>query len=93
MRYSTALLIALGHGLVLSEAFLNAPLVRKQRTASLTARNFFNFNKPEQTEEAKKEEEEDPNLQDGAYDPDDPIEKIFGFFFGKREASPAGLGM
>jgi len=49
-----------------------------------TARGFFNFNKEEEEEE---EEEQDT----GYVDEEDPIEKIFGVFFGKKEAKPMGM--
>ena len=53
---------------------------------SKTSRGFFNFNKEAEADAA---EEED---QDTAYvDEDDPIEKIFGVFFGKKEAKPMGM--
>jgi hypothetical protein len=45
------------------------------------------FKKPE----PPKEEEEKQVFEDNAYDADDPVEKIFSFFFGKREASPMGM--
>jgi TLD len=38
-----------------------------------------------------KKDTEKFNFQDKAYDPDDPVEAIFGFFFGKREAEPMGM--
>jgi hypothetical protein len=38
-----------------------------------------------------KKNTESSNFQDKAYDPDDPVEAIFGFFFGKREAEPMGM--
>lgn len=50
--------------------------------------NFFNINKPEEEEV---ETPSDENFKDGAYDEDDPVEKMFGFFFGKREEEPMGM--
>ena len=61
--------------------------------------DFFNFNKNDQ--EAKEEttdkattteEKDDDSFQDAAYDPEDPIEQVFSFFFGKREEKPMGMG-
>lgn len=72
---------------VASEAFLT-PSHSIKPTTSLSLNNFFNFNQPEKKEEKEEEEE---SFQDGAYDADDPIEKIFGFFFGKREEAPMGM--
>ena len=62
---------------------------RVQRSESLIQRNFFNFEKQESGDVVEENEEE--TQADGAYDEDDPVEKIFGFFFGKREAAPMGL--
>jgi len=63
-----------------------------QSTTSLELGDFFNFGKPKEaeaeaatTDAAEKEEEEE-----GYYDEDDPIEKIFGVFFGKKEKAPMG---
>mmetsp|Transcript_2147 Transcript_2147/g.3115 ORF Transcript_2147/g.3115 Transcript_2147/m.3115 type:complete len:158 (-) Transcript_2147:137-610(-) len=61
-----------------------------KRSSSTTTLNFFNFNKPD--EEEAKEENDEPKFEDPAYDESDPVEKIFGFFFGKREEEPLGLG-
>ena len=71
---------------VCSQAF---PSPQSAKQTSLTVRhlnNFFNFNKPEpeKTEPVKE-------FQDAAYDSDDPVEKMFSFFFGKREESPMGM--
>lgn len=57
---------------------------------------FFKFGKEKEVVEGKapdqitnvKQEEE---FKDGAYDEDDPVEKIFSFFFGKRELNPMGM--
>ena len=51
--------------------------------------DFFNFGKPKEGSsgtDANSEEEEN----EGYYDEDDPVEKIFGFFFGKKEQAPLG---
>ena len=53
--------------------------------------DFFNFgkdNEPKDTTTTEEEIEEDDGLY---YDNDDPIEKIFGVFFGKKEAAPQGM--
>jgi hypothetical protein len=58
--------------------------------------DFFNFGKPKEgssgtdansgaTTATDSEEE-----NEGYYDEDDPVEKIFGFFFGKKEQAPLG---
>ena len=65
---------------------------REQRRESLIQRKFFNFGKQEEVEDVVKEPViETEEEVDGAYDAEDPVEKIFGFFFGKREAAPMGL--
>ena len=61
-------------------------------TTSLCLGDFFNFGK------TKEEDSETPtatasNVQpegEEYYDEDDPIEKIFGVFFGKKEKAPMG---
>mmetsp|Transcript_8059 Transcript_8059/g.13350 ORF Transcript_8059/g.13350 Transcript_8059/m.13350 type:complete len:339 (+) Transcript_8059:93-1109(+) len=57
--------------------------------------DFFNFGKPKQEEEEEEEETaptpEEEAAQTGYVDNDDPIEKIFGIFFGKKEAEPMGM--
>jgi len=65
--------------------------------------DFFNFggdNKDKQKKTSNTaapqevEQEEPPQTAattDGAYDADDPVEKIFSFFFGEREAAPMGM--
>jgi hypothetical protein len=59
---------------------------------SHTARGFNNFfKKPSEPETTASKQPEEPEFVDGAYDEDDPVEKIFGFFFGKREEAPLGL--
>jgi len=73
--------------LIVAQALVT-PVLRTHPT-SATARGFNNFfKKPEPVEEKAPPE---PEFQDGAYDEDDPVEKIFSFFFGKREEAPLGL--
>ncbi len=63
--------------------------------SSLHLGDFFNFGKPKEgasgtdaldTATATEPKEE----KEGYYDEDDPVEKIFGFFFGKKEQAPLG---
>lgn len=58
-------------------------------TTSLYLGDFFNFGKKEEEPEVAVSVEE-PAEDEGYYDEDDPIEKIFGFFFGKKETAPMG---
>lgn len=63
-------------------------------TSSLNLGDFFNFGKKE--EEIESEDNAvattDESSEDEAfYDEDDPIEKIFGVFFGKKEKAPMGM--
>lgn len=53
--------------------------------------NFFNFNAPQNNDNDNKDDTKSTTFQDGAYDAEDPVEKLFGFFFGKREAEPMGM--
>ncbi len=56
--------------------------------------DFFNFGKPKEggtdanTGATTATDSEEEN--EGYYDEDDPVEKIFGFFFGKKEQAPLG---
>jgi hypothetical protein len=77
----TALTATTSHGFVTT-----SPLARSSTTTQRHLNNFFNFNKPDEEEKVEPED----TFQDAAYDEDDPVEKIFGFFFGKREEEPMG---
>lgn len=83
-------------------AFAPAPrqgrVQRPPTPSSLGLGDFFNFGKKEEEQEtvatapAEEEPAAEQRRQDEGYvDEDDPIEKIFGFFFGKKEASPMGM--
>lgn len=80
------LLVSLVQGLVTPSHVL-----RKRPGVSTTARGFNNFFKKPESEAPPEPAEEEDDFQDGAYDAEDPVEKIFGFFFGKREEAPLGL--
>ena len=59
-------------------------------TTQLYIGDFFNFgNKEEEKQPVAEKVEEEPEDEE-YYDEDDPIEKIFGVFFGKKEKAPAG---
>ena len=71
--------------------------IHTSSSTSLNLGDFFNFGKKEDTIQEEDiastatssdvEEEE----EEAYYDEDDPIEKIFGVFFGKKEKSPMGM--
>lgn len=86
-----ALAVALALSAPQSHAFMNtSPLkstVSSKTSSQRYLNNFFNFDKKEEVVE----EAEEDKFQDAAYDDDDPVEKIFGFFFGKREEEPMGM--
>ena len=56
-------------------------------SSSLYLGDFFNFNKYEDTAVADEETAEAP----AAADDQDPVEKMFGFFFGAKEEKPMGM--
>lgn len=62
-------------------------------TTPLYLGDFFNFGKSKEAEpKASTDTELDEEPEEEAYyDEDDPIEKIFGVFFGKKEKAPMGM--
>lgn len=56
---------------------------------SQTRLYMFDFLKPKESPE----EEENPIVKEEKqeYSPEDPVEKIFGFFFGEKEEEPMGM--
>ncbi|CAB9500861.1 TLD [Seminavis robusta] len=80
-----------------TQAFVapSAQISPKQSASSRlpTERYFFNFgnNKQEEKEEEKVEAPAPAAAPAGDYYEDDIAEKLFGFFFGKKEQEPLGL--
>jgi len=80
-------------------AFSSSRSIQQQHKVSspttLFLGDFFNFgnNQKEQEEAAPvaSEVEEEDEAQTGYIDEEDPIEKIFGIFFGKKEVEPMGM--
>ena len=65
-------------------------------STSLYLGDFFNFGNKQTEPEQQQQQVEEPTPeqeaeQTGFVDNDDPIEKVFGFFFGKKEAEPMGM--
>jgi hypothetical protein len=48
---------------------------------------MFDFLKPKEPEKS----EEEPKENEAVDFSDDPVDKIFGFFFGAKEAEPMGM--
>ncbi len=59
------------------------------RTKSYMIGNFFNFDKEDTKEQ--EEDEEEITSKKSEYVEDDPVEKMFNFFFGEKEENPMGL--
>lgn len=57
--------------------------------------NFFNFDKNKKDDEdiavSNKEEAKDLTKSSEYIESDDPVEKLFSFFFGEKEEKPMGL--
>ena len=73
-----------------SDAFLSnqASGPRFQAARTTTTRYFFDFLKQEEEKEPPKtSEEKEPEKVTS----DDPVDKIFGFFFGAKEEEPMGM--
>jgi hypothetical protein len=69
----------------LGHAFVQRPMI--QSRSMTTTRYMFDFLKPKEPEKAKEESKE----EEAADFSDDPVDKIFGFFFGAKEAEPMGM--
>ena len=72
----------------------NPTHVSSDTSTTLYLGDFFNFGKPSEKEAQDAiKSTMDPNDEEEEiyYDVDDPIEKIFGVFFGKKEKSPGGM--
>lgn len=77
-------------------ALYNALATPRTRTAAKDTRlYFFNFDKKDSdSTEEEKEETKAPaqeEVETEIYSDDDPVEKIFNFFFGKKEEEPMGM--
>jgi len=66
---------------------------QQQTSTTLYLGDFFNFGKKEEQETTTPPPPtpEEEAAQTGYVDDEDPIEKIFGIFFGKKEAEPMGM--
>ena len=88
--YNTSLIVlSLCLRLHVSNSFAPSRVSRVagRTTISTTTRWFFNFG--DNGEEGKAEAGEEEEQDTGYVDEDDLIEKIFGVFFGKKEAKPS----
>jgi len=80
-----------------SDSFLSSEATNRKslrKSSALHLLDFFGKLKDEVGERSSEKSEsaqQEQDFQDGAYDPDDPVEKIFAFFFGKRELNPMGM--
>ena len=78
-----------------SSTISNNGSIQQQTSTTLHFGDFFNFGKDKAAEEQEEETvsltPEEAAVQTGYIDDDDPIEKIFGIFFGKKEAEPMGM--
>lgn len=80
---------------LLTQAFVpcHSPRSLSQRS-ELYFGDFFNFNKsPKEDLETPTAPEEKSNDEkvEAAYDDEDPVEKMFSFFFGAKEEKPMGM--
>ena len=80
------------HGFV--EAFTSLHTTYQNRQflhASSTELFFFNFGPKKDEIQSKEEETPKPPKQEVAPVEDDPVEKLFQFFFGEKEEAPMGM--
>jgi hypothetical protein len=75
-----------------SNAFLQTSTTRSKISrgyaSTTTSRYFFDFLKQNEAEKPPEEKPEQEEEQQGS---DDPVDKIFGFFFGQKEEAPMGM--
>jgi hypothetical protein len=76
-----------GRHLLLSSSLIGSGGCKS--STSLGLGDFFNFNKNE--EPPQKEQEEESSASTAVEEDQDPVEKIFGFFFGAKEDKPMGM--
>ena len=77
-------------------AFVPLPLSRQvylqKDETSLSRRHLFDFlNQDDKGEKTKGESEVADSDSTQPFSSDDPVEKIFSFFFGQKEESPMGM--
>jgi hypothetical protein len=72
-----------------TDAFLPPTMMipRHASSTTTTSRYMFDFLKPKEPEKPP-EEEPEKEVQDFS---EDPVDKIFGFFFGQKEEAPMGM--
>lgn len=95
--FIVALLIAAGnrekgfHGFV--EAFISSTTYQNRRVLRTSTTELFFFNFGPKKDEMQPEGEETPKTskQELAPEEDDPVEKLFEFFFGEKEEAPMGM--
>lgn len=71
----------------LGHAFVHQRPMIQSRSTTTTTRYMFDFLKPKEPEKEKNE----PKEEEAVDFSDDPVDKIFGFFFGAKEAEPFGM--
>jgi hypothetical protein len=75
---------------------INSGSIQQQTSTTLHLGDFFNFGKAKESEQVTTTTTTAPTPEEeaaktGYVDDEDPIEKVFGFFFGKKEAEPMGM--
>jgi hypothetical protein len=94
MNLISFLAVSLSCSTIGNAFFLEAPIARNMLSHRRveSSLHMFDFLKPKQEPEEEEGETKIPVEQPTDVDfSDDPIDKIFGFFFGKKEEEPMGL--
>jgi hypothetical protein len=64
---------------------------QKSETTQLGIGNFFNKKDDDSSKVESETDKSEEEVVSNDYSEDDPVEKLFGFFFGKKEEAPMGM--
>ena len=76
--------------ITIANGFVTPPNKLPIQSRIQTERYFFNFGKKQPEPEPEPETKKEDTVVEDYYE-DDIVEKIFNFFFGKKEAEPLGM--
>ena len=84
--------VSIKQSLAFTTNFSNRITTCQRKPTELYLGDFFNFNKDsKEKEEAPVEAKAPESVVEEGYSDDDPVEKMFNLFFGKKEEEPMGM--